>query len=205
MKKRVLGLLSTAIIVFPAHAYNFVMPASNYVAKQVDATTPEKALLEKPFDSMQIKSEGSAEKSKAIAEETTVLRSVVPAQQKIEKVKPNRQNKAQPSVHLNDLQGRYALDCAVNKSHNLSYVISNTQITRLISAKKKQSVAQELKSKAVKHQDFEYLSTALYQGFKVDFYQKDGKHFAKVKSRSISNFYGPKTKELLQQCSSVKS
>ena len=204
MKKLVLGLISTAVIVLPVHAYSLVMPVSNYVPKQVNTPALEKALVAKPLNAMPIQLDGAVSENNVIpVAKATELQPMVDGQQKNEQVKL-KENKIQPSLQLSDLQGRYALDCSKEQAHNLSYVISNTQITRLISAKKKQGVAQELKTKAVKHQDYQYLSTALYQGFKVDFYQKDGKHFAKVKSRSISNFYGPKTKELLQQCSSAK-
>ena len=112
-------------------------------------------------------------------------------------------NESQQS--LGQLEGRYALDCSKNKAHDLSYVISNTQITRLISAKKKNAAIKSIQADPVTEASYGYITTAKYQGFRVDFYQKDGKHFAKVKSRSISNFYGPKTKKLLQQCSTTKS
>lgn len=176
MKKLILGLISTIVIVLPAYAYDFVVPTQDSQSKQKGNTAAQ----------LNVKEE-------------------IQSHQVV--VKPNLVISVNPQkmIHLQGLEGRYALNCSKNKAHDLSYVISNTQITRLISAKKKSAAIKSIQADPVTEASYEYITTAKYQGFRVDFYQKDGKHFAKVKSRSISNFYGPKTKKLLQQCSTTKS
>lgn len=102
---------------------------------------------------------------------------------------------------LGDLEGRYALDCSSQKAHNLSYIIADKSIRRLISAKQKHALLRSIeKSNAKSFEGYQYLKTAKYQGFTVDFYQKDNQNWARVKNTSIANFYGPKTPKLLMQC-----
>ncbi|WP_404798974.1 hypothetical protein [Acinetobacter thermotolerans] len=102
---------------------------------------------------------------------------------------------------LEELQGRYALDCSKNKAHDLSYVIGDKSIFRLISAKRKHALLKSIEKSSTKSfEGYQYLKTAKYQGFTVDFYQKDKQNWARVKNTSIVNFYGPKTSKLLMQC-----
>lgn len=106
-----------------------------------------------------------------------------------------------PKQSLEQLEGRYALDCSKEKAHDLSYVIGEKSIFRLISAKQKHALLKSIeKSNAKSFEGYQYLSTAKYQGFTVDFYQKDKQNWARVKNTSIVNFYGPKTSKLLMQC-----
>lgn len=106
----------------------------------------------------------------------------------------------QSSGHL---EGRYALDCSKNKAHNLSYVIGDKSILRLISAKSKHALFKSTTQNTVKSSEgYNYLGTNNYQGYRVDFYHKDGQNWAQVKNTSIANFFGPKTSELLMQCKS---
>ena len=49
----------------------------------------------------------------------------------------NANTETKTSANLGDFQGRYALDCSVQKANNLSYVVGDKSILRLISAKKK--------------------------------------------------------------------
>ncbi|WP_104501046.1 hypothetical protein [Acinetobacter indicus] len=109
--------------------------------------------------------------------------------------------KVTPKASLGELEGRYALDCSKNKAHDLSYVVGDKSIFRLISAKQKHALLKSIeKSNAKSFEGYQYLSTAKYQGFTVDFYQKDSQNWARVKNTSIANFYGPKTSKLLMQC-----
>ncbi|WP_347454327.1 MULTISPECIES: hypothetical protein [Acinetobacter] len=108
-----------------------------------------------------------------------------------------------PKQSLEQLEGRYALDCSKEKAHDLSYVIGEKSIFRLISAKQKHALLKSIeKSNAKSFEGYQYLSTAKYQGFTVDFYQKDKQNWVRVKNTSIANFYGPKTSKLLMQCKS---
>ena len=110
------------------------------------------------------------------------------------------------SASLASLQGRYALDCEQEKAHNLSYVIADKNITRLISAKKKTGLMKSFAPLSYSNQgEYQYLTTARYQGFRVDFYRKGKQNFAQVKNTSISNFFGPKTKHMLVQCEKPKA
>lgn len=107
---------------------------------------------------------------------------------------------------LAEFEGRYALNCSAEKSHNLSYVISDTQITRLVAAKKKTApITSVLSETRTDQAEYSYNITAKYAGFTVHFYQKNQQNFALVKNTSIANFYGPKTNAMLQQCPMVKS
>ncbi|WP_158650611.1 hypothetical protein [Acinetobacter indicus] len=107
----------------------------------------------------------------------------------------------EPEQSLGQLKGRYALDCSKNKAHDLSYVIGDKSIFRLISAKQKHALLKSIeKSNAKSFEGYQYLSTAKYQGFTVDFYQKDNQKWAWVRNTSLTNFYGPKTSKLLMQC-----
>lgn len=99
-----------------------------------------------------------------------------------------------------DLYGRYALDCSKEKAHNLSYVVGEKSIIRLISAKQKHADFKMEQLAPKEYQDYQYLVTRKYDGFKVEFYQKDVKNFAHIKSTSLINIFGPKTQELLVQC-----
>jgi hypothetical protein len=111
----------------------------------------------------------------------------------------NTQHGNTPS--LEPLKGRYALDCSKEKAHDLSYAISNQSIFRLISAKKKHALFKSMEQKSAKSfNDYQYLMTAKYQGFTVDFYQKDKQNYARVFNTSASNFFGPKTDKMLIQC-----
>ncbi len=99
-----------------------------------------------------------------------------------------------------DLNGRYALDCSEAKAHNLSYIVGEKSIIRLISANQKQA---ELKSEGIvpkEYQDYQYLKTRKYKGYTVDFYQKDLINFARIKSTSLINMFDSKAKDLLVQC-----
>lgn len=110
------------------------------------------------------------------------------------------------AVEWEGLSGRYALNCSAEKSHNLSYVISDTQITRLVAAKKKTApITSVLSETRTDQAEYSYNITAKYAGFTVHFYQKNQQNFALVKNTSIANFYGPKTNAMLQQCPMVKS
>lgn len=102
---------------------------------------------------------------------------------------------------LGTLKGRYALDCSKEKAHDLSYIIGNKSIYRLISAKQKHALLKTIeKSNAKSFDDYQYLNTAKYQGFTVDFYQKDNQNYARVLNTNVSNFFGPKTNKMLIQC-----
>ncbi|WP_347474215.1 hypothetical protein ABEF90_06265 [Acinetobacter thermotolerans] len=102
---------------------------------------------------------------------------------------------------LEELEGRYALNCSKNKAHDLSYIIGDKSIFRLISAKQKHALLKTIEKNNVKSfEGYQYLNTAKYQGFTVDFYQKDKQNWARVKNTSVANFYGPKTTKLLMQC-----
>ena len=105
------------------------------------------------------------------------------------------------SVKLGELQGRYALDCSKQKAHSLSYVIGEKSILRLISAKQKRALLKSIEPKSEKtFEDYQYITTAEYQGTTVDFYQKDHQNYARVLNTSLINPLGPKTKQMLIQC-----
>ncbi|MGE8537891.1 MAG: hypothetical protein ACN6NI_01275 [Acinetobacter sp.] len=105
------------------------------------------------------------------------------------------------SLNSGELKGRYAIDCSTQKAHDLSYVMGDKSILRLISARQKHGLLKSIEQKPAKpFEDYKYLSTAKYQGFTVDFYQKDDQNWARVKNTSITNFFGPKTSQLLMQC-----
>ncbi|MFX2256040.1 hypothetical protein V6380_04310, partial [Acinetobacter variabilis] len=104
-------------------------------------------------------------------------------------------------LSLGELKGRYALDCSKEKAHNLSYVIGEKSILRLISAKQKRALLKSIEPKSEKSfDDYQYITTAEYQGATVDFYQKDHQNYARVLNTSLSNSLGPKNKQMLIQC-----
>ncbi|WP_347455733.1 hypothetical protein [Acinetobacter thermotolerans] len=109
--------------------------------------------------------------------------------------------KVTPKASLEELEGRYALDCSKNKAHDLSYIVGDKSIFRLISSKQKHALLKSIERQDTKPlNSYQYLQTARYEGFTVDFYQKDNQNWARVKNTSITNFYGPKTSKLLMQC-----
>lgn len=103
--------------------------------------------------------------------------------------------------HLQQLKGRYALDCSVQKVHNLSYIVADRSITRMISTQRKQGLFENQEKRSVSNQDgFKYLHSTNYQGFSVDFFTKDNQNWIKVKNKGLVSKFGPKTAAYLMQC-----
>ncbi len=116
----------------------------------------------------------------------------------------NANTETKKSANLGNFQGRYALDCSVQKAHNLSYVIGDKSILRLISAKKKSGVFEKrfVRQGRKASDGSQYQFTVAYTGFDVDFYKKGEQNWINVHSTGIVNHFGPKTKEALIQCKS---
>ncbi|CAM9151549.1 hypothetical protein [Acinetobacter pseudolwoffii] len=116
----------------------------------------------------------------------------------------NANTETKKSANLGNFQGRYALDCSVQKAHNLSYVIGDKSILRLISAKKKSGVFEKkfVRQGRKASDGSQYQFTVAYTGFDVDFYKKGEQNWINVHSTGIVNHFGPKTKEALVQCKS---
>lgn len=77
-------------------------------------------------------------------------------------------------------EGRYAKDCSKKHAHKLSYVISDTNLVRLINAQEKYADFVETHSDLVSLSGYQSLTSKTYGDFKVDFYQKDEENWAKV-------------------------
>ncbi|MFW1755086.1 hypothetical protein [Acinetobacter wanghuae] len=108
--------------------------------------------------------------------------------------------------NLQQLKGRYALDCSVKKAHNLSYIVADKSMTRMISAKPRQGLFKNQINRQIAQQDgFKYLHSSSYDGFGVDFFTKDGQNWIKVKNTGLVNKFGPKTDAYLMQCPTKKS
>jgi hypothetical protein len=116
----------------------------------------------------------------------------------------NANTETKTSANLGDFQGRYALDCSVQKANNLSYVVGDKSILRLISAKKKLGAFEKkfVRQGRKASDSSQYQFTVAYTGFDVDFYKKGEQNWINVRSTGIVNHFGPKTKEALVQCKS---
>ncbi|ANF81394.1 hypothetical protein A3K93_03750 [Acinetobacter sp. NCu2D-2] len=102
---------------------------------------------------------------------------------------------------LGELKGRYAIDCGPRHLHDLSYVVADKALTRLISTKRKQGLFKHQVNRQLSVQDgYKYLRTSAYEGFRVDFFAKDGKNWIKVNNTGLINKFGPKTNAYLMQC-----
>lgn len=102
---------------------------------------------------------------------------------------------------LGELKGRYAIDCGPRHLHDLSYVVADKSITRMISTKRKQGLFKHQINRHVVAQDgYKYLHSTSYQGFRVDFFTKDSKNWIKVKNTGLVNKFGPKTDAYMMQC-----
>lgn len=108
------------------------------------------------------------------------------------------------TIKTNDLgllKGRYAIDCGPRHLHDLSYVVSDKSVTRMISTKRKQGLFKHQVNRQLVNQDgYKYLHSTSYQGFRVDFFTKDSKNWIKVKNTGLVNKFGPKTDAYMMQC-----
>lgn len=107
---------------------------------------------------------------------------------------------------LGDLKGRYAIDCGPRHLHDLSYVVSDKSMTRMISTKRKQGLFKHQINRQIPQQDgFKYLHSSSYDGFRVDFFTKDNQNWIQVKNTGLVNKFGPKTDAYLMQCPTKNS
>lgn len=98
-----------------------------------------------------------------------------------------------------EYEGRYAKDCSKEHAHQLSYVISDTHLVRLIDAKEKHADFVETHSDLVSLKGYQAVASKRYDDFNVDFYQKDKMKWAKV--RYLGNDRQEKqTQDLFMQC-----
>lgn len=90
------------------------------------------------------------------------------------------------------------------KANNLSYIVGDKSILRLISAKKKLGAFEKkfVRQGRKASDGSQYQFTVAYTGFDVDFYKKGKQNWVNVSSTGIVNHFGPKTKEALIQCKS---
>ena len=97
------------------------------------------------------------------------------------------------------LQGRYALDCQMEKSAELSYIIGNKSFVRLVEglARPHVSVPKDLRQVPA---DYQKLTTTSYAKDQVTFYQMNQQNYAFVESKRMLSFLRPDNKVLLKQC-----
>lgn len=97
------------------------------------------------------------------------------------------------------LQGRYALDCNVEKSAELSYIIGDRTLVRLVEglATPHVSVPKELRVVLAESQP---LTVQQYDKDQVSFYRFSDQHYAYVESKRTLSLLRPDRKVLLKQC-----
>lgn len=103
------------------------------------------------------------------------------------------------SESIGALKGRYALDCQMEKAANLSYVIGDKALVRLVEGivTPHVSVPKNLRAVPVNYQK---LNMKQYGKDQVTFYTDAGDNYAFVESTRALSFLRPDNKVLLKQC-----
>lgn len=99
----------------------------------------------------------------------------------------------------NELQGRYALDCSMEHASDLSYIIGDRTLVRLVEGLPTPhvSVPKELR---VVPAEYQALHVQQYDKDQVSFYQFANHHYVFVESKRHFSFLRPDRKVLLKQC-----
>lgn len=97
------------------------------------------------------------------------------------------------------LTGRYALDCQMEKAAELSYIVGDKTLVRLVEglATPHVSVPKDLRHVPTNYQK---LKVQHYGKDQVTFYQVNQEHYAFIESKRMLSFLRPDNKVLLKQC-----
>lgn len=97
------------------------------------------------------------------------------------------------------LHGRYALDCQMEKAAELSYIVGDKTLVRLVEGlvTPHVSVPKYLRQVPAAYQKLQVQS---YGKDQVSFYAFQQQHYAFVESKRFFSFLRPDNKVLLQQC-----
>lgn len=97
------------------------------------------------------------------------------------------------------LQGRYALDCTVEQAAELSYIIGDRTLVRLVEGLPTPHVSVP-KDLRVVPKDYQALMVQQYDKDQVSFYTFSDHNYAYVESKRMLSFLRPDRKVLLKQC-----
>jgi hypothetical protein len=97
------------------------------------------------------------------------------------------------------LQGRYALDCQMEKAAELSYIVGDKTLVRLVEGLATPHVSVP-KAQRVVPINYQQLSQKQYGKDQVTFYQFEQHNYAFVESKYLLSFLRPDNKVLLKQC-----
>lgn len=97
------------------------------------------------------------------------------------------------------LKGRYALNCQMEQAAELSYILGDRTLVRLVEGLATPHVSVEKSLRQVP-ENYQKLQVQNYGKEQVTFYGFEQQHYAFVESKRLFSFLRPDNKVLLKQC-----